>query len=109
LKFLVDNQLPPALARFIAAELQAETAHVSDLSLRDSSDADIWQYATANDLVVISKDENFASMCLQKPTAKLIWVRIGNCRREYLLDLFRELWPRIVVRLEAGDRMIEIR
>jgi hypothetical protein len=35
-------------------------------------------------------------MVLQKPTVLLIWVRVGNCRRVFLLDLFRQVWPRIM-------------
>ena len=48
---------------------------MADVELRDSSDAEVWRYASINDLIVISKDENFSDMLLHKPTAKLIWVR----------------------------------
>src|SRR4051812_22248159 len=37
--FLIDNQLPPALARFIDAELGCQGRHVADVGLRDASDA----------------------------------------------------------------------
>jgi predicted nuclease of predicted toxin-antitoxin system len=46
-KFLIDNQLPPALARFISGELRTEALHVVDIGLRESSDADVWSYASA--------------------------------------------------------------
>ncbi len=109
MKFLIDNQLPPALARLIETELQSDAQHVADVGLRDASDAEIWSYVSTLGSVLISKDEDFTSMVLQKPIAKLIWLRIGNCRRIYLLNLFREIWPRIIERLEAGDSFIEIR
>lgn len=109
MNFLVDNQLPPALAHLIQTELNAEAQHVADLGLRDASDAELWSYASARNSIVISKDEDFANMVLQKPTAKLIWVRVGNCRRVFLLDLFRRMWPRIVERFENGDVFIEVR
>jgi predicted nuclease of predicted toxin-antitoxin system len=83
--------------------------HVTDLGLRDASDVEVWGYASTNAAIVISKDEDFANMVLQIPTAKLIWVRVGNCRRAFLLDLFRRVWPRIVERLDSGDFFIEIR
>jgi hypothetical protein len=38
-KFLVDNQLPPALARFISEDLGAKAVHVADVGLRDGTDA----------------------------------------------------------------------
>ena len=36
MKFLVDNQLPPALARFISDDLHVEALHVVDAGLRDA-------------------------------------------------------------------------
>jgi predicted nuclease of predicted toxin-antitoxin system len=47
-RFLIDSQLPPALARFIDSELGCEAMHVVDVGLRDASDALVWQYASAN-------------------------------------------------------------
>ncbi len=109
MNFLVDNQLPPALARFIEDNLNAKAMHVADVALREASDAEVWKYASTHNLILISKDEDFANMLLQEPTAKLIWVRVGNCRRAVLLEVFRRIWPRIVERLESGDPLIEIR
>ena len=109
MKFLVDNQLPPALARFIETDLGCEAKHVASVDLREASDAEVWRYATANDFVLVSKDEDFTHMSLRSADACLIWVRVGNCRRVALLDLFRRLWPTVLERLGAGDRFIEIR
>lgn len=106
---LVDNQLPPALARFIEAEFDVRATHVSDVGLQDASDAEIWNYVSNHDSILISKDEDFVNMVLQVPTAKLIWVRFGNCRKVFLLHSFRRMWSRILERLENGDRLIEIR
>lgn len=106
--FLVDNQLPAALARYIQSEFGLRALHVTDIGLRNASDAEVWKYASATDSVLISKDEDFATMCLQAPTARLIWVRVGNCRKAYLLEVCRRVWLRIIERLEGGDRLVEI-
>ncbi len=79
------------------------------MGLRDASDAAVWQYASANGFVPVSKDEDFTHMALTDSNARLIWVRVGNCRRAFLLDWFRRLWPNVLERLESGDRFIEIR
>ena len=42
MKFLVDNQLPPARARFIQADLGYDAVHVIDVGLRDAGDAEVW-------------------------------------------------------------------
>lgn len=109
MKLLVDNQLPPALARFIETEVGCSANHVADVGLRDASDATVWQYASKTDSILVSKGDDFATMILRAPTARLIWVRIGNCRKHFLFELFRHMWPRILARLGGGERLIEIR
>ena len=109
MNFLVDNQLPPALARFIQTELKCPAIHVTDVGMRDALDAEVWTYASEKNSILVTKDEDFATMVLQIPTTSLIWIRVGNCRKAFLLDLFRKVWPQILERLESGDRIIEIR
>jgi hypothetical protein len=48
LRFLVDAQLPPALARWITDQGH-EAAAVRDLGLRDSPDSAIWESARSTD------------------------------------------------------------
>ena len=109
MKFLVDNQLPAALARFLASR-GADCQHVLDLDLGDASDTEIWKHASRNDCVVISKDEDFFYLA-NAPSAKarLIWIRLGNCRTNALLSAIELLWPKIEAGLKAGDRIIEVR
>jgi len=58
MKFLVDNQLPVALSRFLQSQSVA-ALHVLDVQLDEASDREIWQYAKLNDLTIISNDEDF--------------------------------------------------
>ncbi len=109
MNFLIDNQLPPALARFLQTQFNVRAMHVIDVGLRGGTDTEIWNYVSKTDSILISKDEDFANMVLQVPTAKLIWVRFGNCRKAFLMDAFRRMWSQIVKRIESGDRLIEIR
>jgi predicted nuclease of predicted toxin-antitoxin system len=108
-RFLVDNQLPAALARYLTAR-GVECAHVLDVDLGDAADAEIWAYAVANSAVVISKDEDFLYLANRSaPSARLIWVRLGNCRTKALLAAFESAWPKIESAMAAGDRIIELR
>lgn len=109
MKFLVDNQLPPALARFIVSRGH-ECHHVLDVGLARASDSEIWKSANENELAIVSKDEDFFYLANRPETrARLVWVRLGNCRTPVLLAEFERLWSRIVSSLEAGDRVVEIR
>jgi predicted nuclease of predicted toxin-antitoxin system len=56
-RFLIDAQLPPALARQLAAAGHAAT-HVLDVGLLEASDSQIWDYALANGTVILTKDED---------------------------------------------------
>ena len=109
MKFLVDHQLPPALARFIATQgHQAE--HVRDLGLMEADDTVIWRHAVARGVVIVSKDEDFTYLAgLPGGTGKLVWVRLGNCRKGVLLEAFRVQLPRIVSELETGIQIVELR
>ena len=109
MKFLVDDQLPTALARFLSSR-GVECQHVLDIDLGGATDTAIWDYASRHDCVVISKDEDFLYMA-NAPSAKarLIWVRFGNCRRKALLAAVERLWPKIEAGLNAGERVVELR
>jgi len=108
-RFLVDNQLPEALSRFLAS-LGCDCVHVMEAGFGAASHVDIWRYACESGRIVISKDEDFLHLANRQPqTGGLIWVRLGNCRTPYLLARFERLWPRIQASLKAGDRVIEIR
>jgi predicted nuclease of predicted toxin-antitoxin system len=109
LKFLVDNQLPSALARFLAG-VGTEAVHVLDLGLAQSGDAELWSFAVANKFVLISKDHDFLHFLERTaPHGQLIWVRVGNCRRQALLEVVERVWPETLALVTAGERLIEIR
>ena len=109
MKFLVDNQLPAALARFIEAK-GCQAVHVLDIGLAEASDVEIFQRAELDGYILVSKDEDFLHLVLKPGTsAGLFWVRIGNCRKHHMLEVFERAWPRLVERIEAGERIIEVR
>jgi len=107
--FLVDNRLPAALARFLASR-GLDCRHVRDVDLADVSDAEIWEYASRNDCVLISKDDDcFYLANVPSARARLIGIRLGNCRTKALLQAIAILWSKIEASLNAGDRIIEVR
>jgi predicted nuclease of predicted toxin-antitoxin system len=66
--------------------------------------------ACDNDCVIISKDEDFFYAAYRpEARAKLVWVRLGNCRTSVLLEEFDRLWWRIEAALNAGEHVVEIR
>ncbi|MGH9646578.1 MAG: DUF5615 family PIN-like protein [Bryobacteraceae bacterium] len=109
MRFLIDNQLPSALARFLTS-IGTEAAHVLDLGLAQTGDAELWSFAVENKFVLISKDHDFLHFLNRtEHEGQLIWVRVGNCRRQALLEVVERVWPETMALLTAGDRLIEIR
>lgn len=109
MKFLVDNQLPLALSRYLQKR-GFDCEHVFDVDLAESSDAGICAYAQAQDRIIISKDEDFFYLASQPGSnVRLLWVRLGNCRTMSLLETFNRLWPDIESWLNSDDPVVEIR
>jgi predicted nuclease of predicted toxin-antitoxin system len=65
--FLIDNQLPVALARFIAAN-GFDCFHVRDVALDFADDRTIWAYAKDRNYVIVTKDEDFQAMANRQGT-----------------------------------------
>jgi predicted nuclease of predicted toxin-antitoxin system len=55
MRFLIDAQLPPALARWLAARGH-EAEHVADRQMEAATDSFIWDFACLNDAVIVTKD-----------------------------------------------------
>ena len=109
MRFVIDAQLPPALARLL--EAHGHTAeHVADIGLRDADDSPIWTYALENQAVIVTKDEDFPHRLRQSRMAPVIvWLRIGNTSRRALLQWLDPLIPQIVQLIQNGDKLIEVR
>lgn len=56
MRFLVDAQLPPALARLIA-ESGHVAEHITDIGPGDAPDRDLWHYALAHQAVIVTMVE----------------------------------------------------
>ena len=108
MKFLVDNQLA-ALARWLAAR-GLDACHVSDGGLEEASDQCIWDYAVAQGRALVSKDEDFLHLATRSEfAAPLIWVRLGNCRKQALLAAFDALLLHLLTALAEGKRVVKLR
>ncbi len=109
MRFLVDAQLPPALARLLT-ERGHIAEHVADVGLLSASDSAIWRYAIDHDAVLITKDEDFPNQALLGGSAPVVvWIRVGNTTRRALLDWFAPLVDRLIAMIDSGERLIELR
>lgn len=107
--FLVDAQLPLALARWLT--LQGHTAqHVDDIGLREAEDVEIWNQALSMGAIIITKDEDFAERTARTTSGPVIlWLRVGNATNRALMQWLIPRWAQITTLLDAGNRLIEVR
>jgi predicted nuclease of predicted toxin-antitoxin system len=107
LRFLVDAQLPPALARRLES-LGHRAEHVADHGMTSASDNAIWEYAASVGAVIVTKDEDFAIRRLLTAGPAIVWLRLGNSRRVALLARIEAELPVVVAALERGEALVEV-
>jgi predicted nuclease of predicted toxin-antitoxin system len=107
-RFLVDAQLPPALARWLV-ERGYVAEHVFDLGMARADDRAIWEYAIRVGAVIITKDDDFAERRTRTGGGPpIVWIRVGNTSRRELLTWLRFRLAPIMEALERGELLIEI-
>lgn len=107
MRFLIDAQLPPALARWLGLRGH-DAVHVADAGLLAGTDAAIATLAVQERRVLVSKDEDFLLLRLPDRFV-LLWLRIGNATNRALLDWLEPRWPEVERLLASGERLVEVR
>jgi len=108
MRFLVDAQLPPALAKWLG-EKGFAAAPVREVGLRDSDDGSIWNFAISGGWTVLTKDKDFAARCLTSPGAPAaVWIRSAIAQPR-ALRVARPSAARDRRASHAGDCLVEVR
>jgi predicted nuclease of predicted toxin-antitoxin system len=107
-KFLIDAQLPPALADWL--HLRGHDAvHVSATVGADASDNDVWEQAGREGRILVSKDRDFAHwVASRRAGPRVIWLRLGNATRQHLIAWLEPRWGEIEVTLKGDARLIDV-
>ena len=109
MRFLIDNQLPSALANRLR-ERGHNAEHVLDVGLAQGKDTPVWSFAQQHGAVLMSKDEDFAEWVRRgRAGPQVVWLRIGNSTKRELFDWLEPLLPAILRQLQQGDRLVEVR
>ena len=106
MRFIVDAQLPPALAAWIRGRGH-EADHVFDLGMGKADDAAIAGWAVSSQAVVVTKDDDFGRLGQGK--LQILWIRVGNASNAALLAAIAPLWDEICTQLAGAARIVEIR
>ena len=87
MNLLFNENLSPKLPKLLEAIFPG-SIHVRECGLKGAPDDAIWAFARDNGFVLASKDSDFyqRSMLFDRPP-KLVWIRIGNCTRDRIVNL----------------------
>jgi predicted nuclease of predicted toxin-antitoxin system len=107
MKFLIDAQLPPALAGWLR-DRGHEAEHVFDIGMVGASDVEIASRAEQAGAVLVTKDEDFTALRLPDRFG-LLWLRCGNATNRALFAWLEPRWPEIERLLSAGEQFVEAR
>jgi predicted nuclease of predicted toxin-antitoxin system len=108
-RFLIDAQLPPSLARALN-KAGHNAKHVSATGLLEATDAEIWKYARREKRTVITKDQDFVAFRRTgKDEPAVLWLQMGNVKNAVLEQRLLLALPQAVAAIEGGERLVEIR
>ena len=89
--FLFDENLPARL-RFSP---KLPLTHAAALGA-NPSDTQLWEFARANRLAIVSKDADFSERIIaQTPPPWVVHLRFGNLRRLEFHALLARVWPQV--------------
>ena len=89
MRFLYDQNLSYRLVAELQ-DLYPDSLHVRDISMKESDDSDIWDYAAQNGYIIVSKGSDFRQQSfMYGHPPKVIWVRVGNCSVDTIISFLR--------------------
>ena len=89
MKLLLDENISPRLVEALS-DLYPDTKHVTNLVLGAAEDGAVWNYAKEHGFAIVSKDSDFwARSVVERESPKIIWIRLGNCSTDEVLELLR--------------------
>ena len=109
MRFIVDAQLPPSLAEWLAAKGH-DAEHVATTLSLDAPDESIWSAATQQERIILTKDRDFAIWASGRRSGpQVVWLRLGNATTPSLLAWLDPRWSEIESRLADGVALVEVR
>lgn len=107
MNFLIDEQLPPALAGWLR-DRGFPAEHVLEIGLGSTPDVLICRRVQGRQVVLVSKDSDYSHLAPGFEGVQLLWVRVGNVVNRELLKVWETHWPRMLAELRANARLVEL-
>ena len=87
MRILLDQNLSPSIKSYLQ-DIFPDSLHVQDLGLSEAEDLDVWEYARARELVIVSRDSDFLHLSARYGhPPKVVRLAVGNCPTEEIVSL----------------------
>lgn len=108
MRFLIDEQLPAALAGRLEAK-GLEAIHVSTLLGYGAPDETVASEARKLQAVLMTKDADFVQMSAGGVlSCQIVWVRLGHMSNQALWTILLPVLPQILLELKRGERVVQL-
>ena len=105
----VDAHLSPAIATWITTTFSITALALRDVGLRDAEDAEIFEAAKAQGVILMTKDSDFVDLVDRLGTPpQIIWLTCGNTSNARLREILSITLPEALEFLRAGEALVEI-
>ena len=105
----LDAHLSPRVARWIRENLGHDAEALRDKGLRDAEDETIFRAARADNVILLTKDKDFADLVERHgPPPAVIWLRCGNTSEARLKEILSHHLENALAFIDAGDPLVEI-
>ena len=90
--FVLDENVPVRLAFRPALPVVSSSSVLG----KSADDSDLWDYAKARSLVIVTKDADFSDRILvSTPPPWIVHLRFGNLRLRDYHRLLSQMWPHV--------------
>jgi predicted nuclease of predicted toxin-antitoxin system len=105
----IDAHLSPAISIWMTATFGISALALRDIGLRDAEDADIFEAAKAQGIILITKDSDFVDLVNrfgQPP--QIILLTCGNTSNDRLKEILSSKLAEALDLLRSGEPLVEI-
>lgn len=108
LRFLIDEDLSPAVAKYVCENLLGDAVHIRDRNLLGLSDREIFDYAFKDERILITANiRDFEKIIQQQEIhAGMIFIQDGDLLRAEQIELVRDAIDSILYEIQQGKDMI---
>lgn len=87
MKLLFDGNISFRIVEMVKSQFPG-ASQVRQHSLESSSDLVVWNFATQNNLCIVTKDSDFNDLAIAKGfPPKVLWIKTGNCTTDAIAQL----------------------